>query len=88
MYATRRWASKGEQARGWYKLYRSIDLLSEKTLRCRYHCEETHAAVATVLLLLSRPCVAVVSVGAAAAAAAAAADAAGAALLCGLLGCI
>lgn len=37
---------KGERARGWYKLYRSIDLLSEETLHCHYGCEETHAAVA------------------------------------------
>lgn len=77
-YATRRWAPKGKRARGWYKLYRSIDLLSEETLRCHYYCEETHAAIAAVaiaipllapLLLLLLLLVLLL-------------------LLCGLLGCI
>jgi len=79
-YATRRWAPKGKRARGWYKLYRSIDLLSEETLRCHYYCEETHAAIAAVaiatpllppLLLLLLLLLLVVLL-----------------LLCGLLGCI
>lgn len=79
-YATRRWAPKGKRARGWYKLYRSIDLLSEETLRCHYYCEETHAAIAAVaiaipllpplLLLLLLPVLLLLL------------------LLCGLLGCI
>lgn len=55
VYATRRWAPKGKRARGWYKLYRSIDLLSEETLRCHYYCEETHAAVAAVAIATPLP---------------------------------
>lgn len=56
VYATRRWAPKGKRARGWYKLYRSIDLLSEETLRCHYYCWRKLMLPLLLLLLLLRHC--------------------------------